>query len=383
MFKRKVFYLGGFDPRGGRFYHQLLTEQLAAHNTEVPSGESRLTLGPRRREGANMGWTVTDDAGAVRTDFTFLAWDDIVRKGWIRGGLPLARAMIGTYRRFVRFGEWHRIKVPTGSKITLAYPGLALLVMPLVIGLVLWAVAAAVLGFGLAVPGRAVAALLVPAFAAGFAIGIPLARRIHALWLLRFIVFNDQLARGRHDPALDTRLAGFAALVAAAFDGEFDEVLLVTHSNGSILAMPLMAELAALRGPQLPANFALVTLGNSITLVTFRADALAFRAAVDRLAEAGFRWLDLGSMTDGAAIPLVDPWQCCRVSRPAGLIQLSPRWFRYCDPATYAARRRDKYLTHFDYLRRLDRPSPLDYLGLTCSVRPLPASIAAFEAENA
>jgi hypothetical protein len=26
-FKRKVFYLGGFDPRGVRFYHQLYREQ--------------------------------------------------------------------------------------------------------------------------------------------------------------------------------------------------------------------------------------------------------------------------------------------------------------------------------------------------------------------
>jgi hypothetical protein len=43
---------------------------------------------------------------------------------------------------------------------------------------------------------------------------------------------------------------------------------------------------------------------------------------------------------------------------------------------------RDKYLTHFDYLRRLDRPSPLDYLGLTASPRPLAASIAAFATER-
>jgi hypothetical protein len=50
---------------------------------------------------------------------------------------------------------------------------------------------------------------------------------------------------------------------------------------------------------------------------------------------------------------------------------------RVLQPAT-AARRKDKYLTHFDYLRRLDRPSPLDYLGLTCSGQPLAANIAAF-----
>ena len=30
-FKRKVFYLGGFDPRGVRFYHQLYREQAARY----------------------------------------------------------------------------------------------------------------------------------------------------------------------------------------------------------------------------------------------------------------------------------------------------------------------------------------------------------------
>ena len=30
-FKRKVFYLGGFDPRGVRFYHQLYRDQAARY----------------------------------------------------------------------------------------------------------------------------------------------------------------------------------------------------------------------------------------------------------------------------------------------------------------------------------------------------------------
>ena len=29
-FKRKIFYLSGFDPRGARFYHQLFAEQAEA-----------------------------------------------------------------------------------------------------------------------------------------------------------------------------------------------------------------------------------------------------------------------------------------------------------------------------------------------------------------
>ena len=133
----------------------------------------------------------------------------------------------------------------------------------------------------------------------------------------------------------------------------------------------------------LPPHFALVTLGSCTQLPACRRDALWFAALLDRLGVGGFRWLDIGSPTDGACAPLVAPCQGRKVTRPPGLVQVSPRWFRYCDPATYRAHLRDKYQTHFDYLRRLDRPSPLDFLGLTCAPHPLAQSIAAFEAENA
>jgi hypothetical protein len=178
------------------------------------------------------------------------------------------------------------------------------------------------------------------------------------------------------------RLDEFAATIAASLDEDYDEVLLVTHSNGSILAMPVMARLLELRGGELPEHFSLVTLGGSIPLVGFRRDARAFHAVLDRVGAASFRWLDIGSITDGASIPLVNPCLSRPVGPPPGLKQLSPRWHRYCDPATYQARRADKYLTHFDYLRRLDRPSALDYIGLTCEPRPLAQSIAAFEADH-
>ncbi len=128
----------------------------------------------------------------------------------------------------------------------------------------------------------------------------------------------------------------------------------------------------------LPSRVALVTLGASLPMLASRRDARDFAGTMAKLAQGRFAWLDIGSPSDGAATPLVDPWLGRAPARHAGLVQLSPRWFAFCDAQTYAARRKDKYLTHFDYLRRLDRPSPLDYLGLTCSDQPLAASIAAF-----
>jgi hypothetical protein len=225
-------------------------------------------------------------------------------------------------------------------------------------------------------------AALVGGLALGWGITFAALRWISALWLLRFVVFNDALAREVVSPAYQDRLGKAAERIQQAFTEEWDEVLLVTHSNGSILAVPLMARLLDLCGGAIPPHFALVTLGNCMQLLACRKDAAWFGQLLDRLGQGQFRWLDIGSPTDGACAPLVPPCLGRAVEHPAGLTQISPRWFRYCDAATYQARRRDKYTTHFDYLRRLDRPSALDFLGLTASARPLDASIAAFEAEQ-
>ena len=323
---------------------------------------------------------MTRSDGAGFTQFQFLAWDDIVRLHWPKGGLNLVGRMLAAYWRYLTQGRWRETgSVPRGSKIALIFPGMvlgraALKIMALacliLIPLFLW----------LHWPWPLA---LLPAAAIGIGVSLAQVERSNALWLLRFILFNDMLARERTEPVLAGRLDEFAARISACLDEDWDEVLLVTHSNGSILAMPVMARLLALRGGNLPEHFSLVTLGGSIPLVGFRRDARAFHIDLDRVASAKFRWLDIGSLTDGASIPLVNPCLTRPVGPPPGLIQLSPRWHRYCDPATYAARRADKYLTHFDYLRRLDTPSPLDYIGLTCAPRPLTDAIAAFEAENA
>jgi hypothetical protein len=390
-FKRKVLHLGGFDPRGARFYHQLLGEQIATTNRIAQEqGEPlRLELSPRRRLAKDSGWDVTRSDGACHTEIQFLTWDDLVRLHWVKGALSLVGHMLVTYWYFLTQGRWgETATVPRGSKIALIHPGITLTRLPLLCTLALWLI------LGLAFHAIHWPALLalIPAAAIGIALGLALVEKSHSLWLLRFIIFNDMLARGRTAPALEERLDEFAATISAALDeaaaGLWDEVLFVTHSNGSILAVPIMARLIALstkagRGPVLPDKFTLVTLGSSIQLVGFRRDAKAYHVLLDQMAGAQFRWLDIGSLTDGASIPLVNPCLTRPVAPPAGLIQLSPRWHRYCDPATYVARRADKYLIHFDYLRRLDRPSPLDYIGLTSAPRPLTASIRAFETENA
>ncbi len=368
-FKRKVFYLSGFDPRGGRFYHALLAEQVTAHNGR--GDDAKITLSGRSKDAGMTGWQAGGESW--QTAFTFLGWDDLVRRYWVKGPWALLSRTFAAYWRFIVRGNWPLApRLPAGSKIALFYPGATMLLLPVLLALLLWPVLAMAMAGGLALIAAALLAI---------GATLLLLPRIHSLWLVRFVIFNDMLAAQGVPPDLDARLNAFAAEIAGALEGDCDEVLLVTHSNGGILAVPLMLKLLELR-PELPDHFSLVTLGSCTQLIAARKDGHAFHAMFDALAGQGFRWLDIASITDGACVPLVDPFIGRPVSRPAQLIQPSPRWFRYSDPAAYARHRRNKYEVHFDYLRRLALPSPLDYLGITCCARPLAQSIAAFEADN-
>ncbi|MDB5685640.1 MAG: hypothetical protein JWR77_229 [Rhizorhabdus sp.] len=371
-FKRKIFYLSGFDPRGARFYHQLYAEQAAvfgaAHGHDLEVGKRR-RLPPH-----SVAWDVKDKGVDAVTDYQFLGWDDVVRAHWVKNPLALFRRSVTAYYNFTRWLDWPIVnRFPRGVRIAFYYPGVSAVLLPILFGLLLWFPAVAMLGWAW---GIAAAVLI------GVAVSMFIVRKIQGFWLLRFIIFNDTLASEKLEPDIEARMAEFVETIRASFDEDWDEILFVTHSNGSIMGIPMMARLLDACSGALPDRFAFVTLGSCIPLIGCRKDSHRFHGLLDRVGQGEFRWLDIGSITDGACIAGIDPCVSTPHPRRANLFQTSPRWFKYCDPATYDARRRNKYEVHFDYLRSFDRLSPLDYIAISSGARPLAASIEAFKADN-
>jgi len=371
-FKRKVFYVGGFDPRGVRFYHALAAEQVArwAAHTGEPA-----TVSPRRTASdTRVDWTVANPARGVETEYSFLRWDDIVRAAWIRNPLALAVRAARAYRDNLRHLDFRNgRKLGTGQLITLFYPAAFTLLFPLIVGL----------------PVALVAAIWLPWWAAlligvvlGIAVARPLLVRMHAPWLLRFFVFNSELGGGEADPRIEARLDAFADEIVAAFSGGWDEILLLTHSNGSILSVPLMVRVLERAGGRLPATFAFVTLGHCIPLIACRRDAHRFKDQLRRLAQADFRWVDIGSPPDGAAYSGVNPMLLVADEARPKVELLSPRFHLFYDPETYHKGYANKYEVHFDYLRIGDRVSEIDWPSLVATERPIAASVAEFKAKH-
>lgn len=363
VFKRKLFYLGGFDPRGPRHYHALY----------VQAAERRggISVSERRRASPHLAeWDVA--AEGAETSYAFLEWDDLVRRAWTRNPVALLRQAASAYRGQLTHLDREMVRaLPRGPVIAFAYPLLAVTLLPLLLAIVPFGLALAWLPWWGALPAGALAGAL---------LALPLVRRVRAGWMLRFFAYNARAEGGEGDPALAERLDLFADRIAAALAEEWDEVLLVTHSNGSILAVPLMARLLERFGGAMPARFTLVTLGQCIPLVLSRTDRPAFRERLAAVGRGHFQWVDIGSPPDGAAFHGVNPVALAGLDQRFLMEQLSPRFhlFRTRARAGWA----DKYELHFDYLRAGDRPSPLDYPSITALPGTIDEKVDAFRAIN-
>lgn len=370
-FKRKVFYLGGFDPRGVRFYHQLYREQAARH--AALTGQP-IAVGGRQAGAAGSAvsavWTVDNPEAGVTTAYEYLRWEDLVGKVWIRNPLSLALRAARAYAGHALKMDFLRMRrLRKGPVITILYPPVLAVLIPLLLALVpalllslllpFWAGAIIGVAISALLSGRILAKLVVP-------------------WLLRFMTYHGALASEGPGEALDERLDQFAARIAQELDGDWDEVQFVTHSAGTILGMRLMRRLFALRGDSLPDHFVMVGLGQVVPVIGLRRDAAWYHDDLRALADKAFRYVDVSSPPDGAAYYNVNPFQLVADRHAARVDMLSPRFHLFYAPENYHGGWSNKYEAHFDYLRVGDRLSPLDFVSLTAGRRTVDDAVAAF-----
>ncbi|MET0370615.1 MAG: hypothetical protein ABW039_04470 [Sphingobium sp.] len=367
---RKVFYLAGFDPRGVRYYYGLYREQVARY--AALSGED-VTVSARRAGPASSAvWTVTNDAAGVETDYEFLRWEDLVAGKWIRSPLLLAWRSVGAFVGNLRFMQLVRMRrLRKGPVITILYPPILGTLIPLVYALVpalllwimlpFWAAAAIGVAVSAVTAGRRIRAMMIP-------------------WLLRFHAYHHRLAAQGPGPELDERLDLFARRIVETFGEPWDEILIITHSAGTIQAMSLLRRLLDLHGPRLPDNVTLVCMGQVVPVVGLRTDACWYHADLRALADKQFRYVDFSAPPDGAAYYNVNPLLLVADQYVARVDMLSPRFHIFYDPENRRHGYASKYEAHFDYLRVGDRISPVDFVSLTAGPRTIDESIALFRA---
>jgi hypothetical protein len=403
---RLVLFVGGFDPRGARYYHRLMREE--SQKQAAVQGERCYVIGPReswnmaggeksphsmwrvQQQGLKAGadTSVDMDTGAD-TEFVFFDWHDQVRAHWPESRARVFSDALPTYAEVWRSRKW-LAPIHRQARFTLwalAYP-IVYVVLVCALGLLLGGLlGAALAGFS----SVAAAAAACVAWAVVCWGGFVLDGRIHVSWLLRILNF----ARSSSEqglPVLDARMEVMAAEVAQGMrQGRWREVVVLGFSVGSVQAVKLVVALRQqLAADQSAAPEAvlvsapavsLVTLGNCIPLFGLFPGARSLRGALQALAlDPSVYWADISSPSDSVCFGMCDVVglslreDAQKSAKPSGTqwglnpqAMCSPRFHKLFLPAGYRWLRRNKMRMHFQYLMAGEIAGSYDYFELLSS----------------
>ncbi len=377
MFRRRVFFLPGFDPFPPRRYREIYRRE-AARQARICNYELVLQPGA-----SGTGWSVSGrfPPGETLSRIEVLVWADLVRGS-------MSRTVGGTYMQLLKtawvyIGSgalWRLARLRAAPVIAALYP-VAMLLGQLLLALALAALAGGLFAhFAGGWPGWLGAAL----------VALPVAwlvldwfrrhdHRVYAYYLMHDFAFTSQ-ERGAYPPALEARLRDFTRQLGDALAQNDDEVLLVGHSSGAYLAASVMADLirAGHPRPNGPA-LSLLTLGHVVPMASFLPEAGRLRRDLALLSEQrGVFWLDVSAPGDACCFGLCDPVAVTGVAGPAQRwpLVISAAFNQTLSPAMQRKLRWQWFRKHFQYLHAFDRPGDYDYFAITAGPQTLAARFA-------
>ena len=362
-FRRRVFYIPGYDPIHPRRYRELYRKEGAA---QAAISGYPLALQPKTAKGS-YGWHVTGPAG-THADIEVLVWSDIVRTSMQQGIFATYLQLIRTAAAYIGTGALFRLmQLRKGPMIAALYP----------IGMLMLQAAIALLAaYGTYKLGALVHP--VPALVAALAVAFLILRafrdqdnQLYAYYLMHDYAFTAQNL-GANPAALETRMATFRATIAQALTDEIDEVLVVGHSSGAHLAVSILADLIRAGLPARRPALAFLSLGQVVPMISFLPKANRLRADLQFLsARDEITWVDVTAPGDGCAFALCDPVSVTGVAPPDKRwpLVISAAFTQTLSPAKWKHLRWRFFRLHFQYLCAFDAlsggPGDYDYFQIT------------------
>lgn len=360
-FRRRVFYIPGYDPIHPRRYRELYRRE----GTEQANiSDYSLALQPKTTSGP-YGWRVNATIGTpVEAEVEVLVWSDIVRLSMNQGIAATYLQLVRTAWVYIGSGALYRLMyLRKGPMIAALYP-IGMLLLQLIL-----ACAAGSIAYLLGALFRP--AVGVVAFAALAWVVLRTFRkydnRLYAYYLMHDYAFSAQ-SYGANPPQLETRMAEFRTLISAALTPDVDEVLVVGHSSGAHLAVSILADLIRAGLPQNHPPLAFLSLGHVVPMVSFLPRANRLRADLHYLsASPDLTWVDVTAPGDGCAFALCDPVSVTGVAPAAKRwpLVISAAFTQTLSPKRWAELRWRFFRLHFQYLCAFDRPGDYDYFQIT------------------
>lgn len=365
VFRRKVFYIPGYDPFHPRRYRELYRKEGADQARISGYG---LTMRPKTTKGP-YGWHVSGeiDGGRAESDVEVLVWSDIVKDSMAQGIGATYLQLVRTAWAYIGSGALFRLmRLRKGPVIAALYP-IVMLSAQALLAAMLAGVAAGV-GVWLAPWG----------LWAGLAVGLVGSavvlrwfrkqdHRFFAYYLMHDYAYSAQ-AGGANPAPLEARMFDFGKSIRAALESDADEVLVVGHSSGAHLGVSILADLIRQGLPEPRPVLSFLSLGHVVPMVSFLPKAQRLRGDLAYLsAREELTWVDVTAPGDGCAFALCDPVAVTGVA-PEGKrwpLVFSAAFTQTLSPARWKELRWRFFRLHFQYLCAFDRPGDYDYFRIT------------------
>ena len=372
-FRRRVFYIPGYDPFHPRRYRELYRKE-GGEQARI-SGYT-IDLKPKKTKGP-YGWHATGMIDGQRTeaDMEVLVWSDIVSSSMSASIAATYLQLIRTVWAYIGSGALFRLfKLRKGPMVAALYPIVFLLLQLLAVSLVGWGLSTLIAQFTHWTLGAM-------AFGATVYLGLRWFRakdnKVFAWYLMHDYAYSAQ-GQGANPPDLERRMAEFRATIRAALTPEVDEVLVVGHSSGAHLGVSILADLLREGLPPRAPALAFLSLGHVVPMVSFLPKAQRLRADLACLsAQPQITWVDVTAPGDGCAFALCDPVAVTGVA-PANQrwpLVVSAAFSQTLSPARQAELKRRYFRLHFQYLCAFDAlkggPEDYDYFRITAGAQTL------------
>ncbi|WP_257938183.1 DUF829 domain-containing protein [Campylobacter lari] len=344
--KRDVFYIAGYDPRGYRHYYAMfkknLTEQNILLNYDYTLSKAQINAYP--------SWQI--QTPHTSTTYTFLSWNDIVKKNWSEGIKDALSDCYSFFRIYTITGLFLKFGKESPHQLITGYYPFFYVLLSLFFTLVCAFGSLLYLQNFHIVLGILVFVLLL--------VFLPkmlykLGKKLAVFWIARICSFCANWEKNSQGE-LELRMDDFARVIFEKLKENVNdknyELILSAHSVGTVLCINVLAKVLRKCEKENISfkNLKVLTLGECIPLVSYQKRSFGFRKDLEYLGSKNLIWYDFTSIIDGACFAQVDFIRTSGVKAQFSPKYLSAKFHTLYKNKDYKKIKKDKYKAHFLYL---------------------------------
>ncbi|HEC1787909.1 TPA: DUF829 domain-containing protein [Campylobacter lari] len=344
--KRDVFYIAGYDPRGYRYYYAMFKKNLAEQNTLL---NYDYTLS-KAQVNTYAFWQI--QTPHTSTSYTFLSWNDIVKKNWSEGIKDALSDCYSFFRIYTITGLFLKFGKESPHQLITGYYPFFYVLLSLIFTLV-----CAFESLFYLQNFHIILGILVFILSLVF---LPkmlykLGKKLAVFWIARICSFCANWEKNSQGE-LELRMDDFARVIFEklkenANDKNY-ELILSAHSVGTVLCINVLAKVLRQCEKENISfeNLKVLTLGECIPLVSYQKKSFEFRKDLEYLGSKNLIWYDFTSIIDGACFAQVDFIRTSGVKAQFSPKYLSAKFHTLYKSKDYKKIKKDKYKAHFLYL---------------------------------